>query len=641
MPAAIRVLIVEDVPADAELVEHELRRAGLDVDLRRVEEEGPFRSALDEFRPDVVLSDFSLPRFDGLAAVRVTLERHPEIPVIIVTGSINEETAVRCLKAGAVDYLLKEHLGRLPSAVRTALERRQLVRARAAAEQQLRQLVRAVEQSPVSIVITDPTGRIEYVNPKFEGVTGYASEEVLGRNPRLLKSGQTPPEVYRDLWAALSAGREWRGEFVNRKKSGELFWETATISVLRDAEGRVANYVAVKEDVTGAKRAEEALRQTQHQLLQSQKMEAIGRLAGGIAHDFNNLLSVIEGHGEILRAVVGKETPGRKRVEEILWAADRAASLTRQLLAFTRQQVLKPRVLRLDNVVGEARHMIERVIGEDVTLAVVAPKDLWRVRADPNQIVQILLNLAVNARDAMPRGGTLAITLANAELDDRFAASHPPCTAGPFVMLSVSDTGLGMDAETQRRVFEPFFTTKKAGVGTGLGLSTVYGIVKQSGGFIWVSSAEGRGTTFEIYLPRVDQAEAEVAAAPSASPTRPGGRILLVEDDPGVRGLMAELLEARGYTVRAAGSPAEALAWAESSSEPLDLLVTDVVMPGLGGPELADRLGALRPGLRILFVSGYAGDALARHGEIGPGRRFLSKPFSEAALLQGVAEALA
>ncbi len=527
MPAPIRVLIVEDVPADAELVEQELRRAGLDVDLRRVEEEGPFRSALEDFRPDVILSDYTLPRFDGLAAVQVTLEHHPEIPVIIVTGSINEETAVRSLRAGAVDYLLKERLGRLPSAVHAALERRQLVLARAAAEQRL---------------------RVE----------------------------------------------------------------------------------------------EEARRQAQHQLLQSQKMEAIGRLAGGVAHDFNNLLSVIEGHGELLRAEVGKESPGRKRVEEILWAAERAASLTRQLLAFTRQQVLEPKVLRLDRAVGEARHMLERVIGEDITLAVVAPKELWRVRADPNQIVQILLNLAVNARDAMPRGGTLAIDLANAELDDRFAASHPPSTTGPFVMLSVSDTGLGMDAETQRRVFEPFFTTKKPGVGTGLGLSTVYGIVKQSGGFIWVTSEEGRGTTFTIYLPRVDETEAEVAEAPPPSPALPAaGRILLVEDDPGVRGLMAELLEARGYTVRAAGSPAEALAWAESSSEPLDLLVTDVVMPGMGGRDLAHRLAGLRPGLRVLFVSGFAADTLARQGEIGPGRRFLSKPFSGASLLDSVAEALA
>ncbi len=528
MPAPIRVLIVEDVPADAELLEAELRRGGLDVELRRVEEEGPFRSALEEYRPDVVLSDYTLPRFDGLAAVRVTLERHPEIPVIIVTGSVNEETAVRCLKAGAVDYLLKERLGRLPSAVQAALERGQLVLAKSAAELRLR------------------------------------------------------------------------------------------------AE-------------------EEAHRQAQHQLLQSQKMEAIGRLAGGVAHDFNNLLSVIVGHGELLRAEVGKEMPGRKRVEEILvggrarGGAHPAAPRVQPPAGAGAPGVAPGQRRRRGPAHARAGHRRGRRPvrrGAEGSLARAR-----RRRAD-------------RAGPPEPRGERARRDAPGRHADDRDSPTWSwttamrratrPCTAGPYVMLAVSDTGLGMDAETQRRVFEPFFTTKEPGEGTGLGLSTVYGIVKQSGGYIWVYSEAGRGTTFKIYLPRVDETEAAVAVTPPPSPpSQAAGRILLVEDDPGVRGLMAELLEATGYTVRSAGNPAEALAWAESSSEPLDLLVTDVVMPGMGGRDLAHRLAVLRPGLRVLFVSGFAADTLTRPGEIGPGRRFLSKPFSGASLLKGVAEALA
>jgi two-component system cell cycle sensor histidine kinase/response regulator CckA len=511
------------------------------------------------------------------------------------------------------------------------------------AEERLRQLGQAVHQSPVSIVITDTEGLIEYVNPGFERATGYAAAEVLGRNPRLLKSGKMPPEFYEDMWGTILAGREWHGEIQNRRKDGELFWETASISAVRDGGGHITHFVAVKEDVTEHKRQEELLHQTQKQLLLAQKMEAVGRLAGGVAHDFNNLLSVIEGHADRLGAELDASHAGHARVEQILWSAERAATLTRQLLAFGRRQILEPRVLRLDAVAADAQRMLGRVIGEDVELAVATSEELGHVRADPGQILQILLNLAVNSRDAMPKGGHLTIEFADCRFDGADAARHPPATPGPYVLMAVTDTGHGMDAETVSRVFEPFFTTKGDGQGTGLGLSTVYGIVKQSGGFIWVYSEPGRGTSFKIYFPRVEDpldTPPAVSNVPRPARSRRGARILLVEDDSGVRGLMAEILESEGYAVTVAAHPREALNLAEALREPIDLLLTDVIMPGMSGRDLARELAPRRPGLQVLYVSGYAGEAIARHGGIEPGGRFLQKPFSEIDLLRRVAEAI-
>jgi PAS domain S-box-containing protein len=498
-----------------------------------------------------------------------------------------------------------------------------------------------VEQSPASIIITDAAGTIEYVNPHFENVSGYSSAEAVGRNPRFLKSGEMPAEVYRELWATITAGREWRGEILNRAKDGRLFWEMASVSAVRDADGRVAHFVAVKEDVTERKKAEAALKLAEQQLAQVQKMEAIGRLAGGVAHDFNNLLSVILGHAERLAKDLEPHDPRRGRLDEVLFAANKAGELTRQLLAFSRRQVLEPRIVRLDAVAAEAQKMLERVIGEDVDLHVARPAALGHVKADPAQIVQVLLNLAVNARDAMAHGGRLTIEFADADLDERYAAAHPPCHPGRFVMLAVSDTGHGMTADTMKHAFEPFFTTKPEGQGTGLGLSTVYGIVKQSGGFIWAYSEIGIGSTFKIYLPRVEEAVATAPPGPTAPPPLGAGtRILLVEDDESVRTLMADILGDAGYSVVSAGHPANALALAASGHAP-DILVTDVIMPGMSGRDLAQRLLAERPGLCVLYVSGYAGEALTRHGGIEVGEHFLTKPFSERGLLDAVAAALA
>ena len=375
-------------------------------------------------------------------------------------------------------------------------------------------LMTAIEQSADGIVITDAQGTIQYVNPAFTRVSGYSREEALGKNPRILKSGKHDEAYYRKLWETILGGEIWQDEITNRRSDGSLYPEQMTITPVRDQRGEITHFIAIKAEVTERKRLEQQLRQ-------AQKMEAVGRLAGGVAHDFNNLLTIISGYSELLLEHPGTVEPLRGYVNEIRNASGRAASLTRQLLAFSRQQVLAPRVLDLNAVVANIEKMLKRLIGEDIDLVTVLAESLWPVKADPGQLEQVLLNLAVNARDAMPKGGMLTIETANVEMDRTYAQTHFPLSPGPYVLLAFSDTGIGMDAETQARIFEPFFTTKEKGKGTGLGLATVYGIVKQSGGYIWVYSEVGKGTTFKIYLPRSDEVdESEPRRRRSQGPTR-------------------------------------------------------------------------------------------------------------------------
>jgi PAS domain S-box-containing protein len=523
------------------------------------------------------------------------------------------------------DSALFGFMGEIGAQIGQFVERKRL-------EDERARLFSAVEQAGESIIVTDPDGAIVYVNPAFERATGYTSAEAVGRTPRLLKSERLPREFYEELWRTILGGQVWHGEIVNRRKDGTLYTERQSITPVRDERGRITRFVSIGQDVTQSKELEAQLRQ-------STKMEAVGRLAGGVAHDFNNLLTLILSYSELLVQGLPEGSPLRRQAEAIETASERAAALTRQLLIFSRKQVVNPRVLDVNLVVSNLGKMIERLIGEDIDLRVRLVPEPALVKADPGQLDQVIMNLAVNARDAMPRGGRLTIETATVELDNEYASRHIGTTPGRHVMLAVADTGVGMDAETLSHIFEPFFTTKGPGQGSGLGLSTVFGIVKQSGGDIEVQSESGMGTTFRIYLPRVEAPpEGHAAAAPSAPAPVGSETVLLVEDDAGVRELAAEILTHKGYRVLEACDGAEALGVVERHSGPIHLLLTDVVMPGLTGPELAAQVRTLRPRIRVLYISGYT--ASAHEILQASGSALLEKPFSPDGLARKVREVL-
>ena len=505
-------------------------------------------------------------------------------------------------------------------------------RRRAAAERA--RLNSAVEQAAEAIMMTKRDGTIVYVNPSWQRLTGYSSTEVLGRTPRLLRADVQNPRTYADLWETILDGRVWRGEITNRSKSGALYAWEETITQVRDDSGRITEFIAFGQD-TSARRDLEA------RLRQSQKMEAVGRLAGGVAHDFNNLLTVITGYSERLLMGLADGDPLRKGAEAIKCSADRAAALTQQLLAFSRRQIMAPRVLDLNTVVSNMNKLLQRLIGEDVELVTQPATDLGRIKADPNQIEQVIMNLAVNSRDAMPHGGTLTIETSNALLDKEFAARHLGLQPGAYVVLTVTDTGCGMDQDTQSHLFEPFFTTKEQGKGTGLGLSTTYGIVKQSAGYIWVESEVGRGSSFRICLPRIDEAAdwpsllAEPRSAPHGSET-----ILLVEDEEAVRHLLRDILRRFGYTVLEAENGPVAIEFCRAHDGPIHLVVTDMVMPQMSGWEVADAVSALRPKARIIYMSGYIEHVVVEQHMLESGVAFLGKPFTPETLGRKVREVL-
>jgi len=507
-------------------------------------------------------------------------------------------------------------------------------------EHTLRLMSLAVEQSPASIVMTDATGTIEYVNTKFTAVTGYTSEEAIGQNPRILKSGEMPPDGYRQMWAALTGGREWTGELHNRRKNGELFWERASISPIR-TDGATTGYVAVKEDITVAKAMAAAHAKLETDLQQSRKVETIGQLAGGIAHDFNNMLNVVMGYTELAMANMPEGSQAAVDMGEVMHASRRAADLVKQLLAFSRRQPATPKVVNLYSTIVASASLLERVIGKHVAFEMQSDEGLWNIKIDPSQADQVLLNLMANARDAMEGAGTITVELTNVTVEAGDPQAPADLAPGEYVRLSHRDTGSGMDAATVERIFEPFYTTKALGKGTGMGLSTVHGIVKQYGGGIAVQSEPGVGTTFLLYFPRC-LADVDVIADPSAQPplARRSETVLLVEDEAQILAISTRWLEEQGYVVLGATTTDQALHVASTTGGPIHLLVTDVMMPVMNGRILSEKVRALHPAIKVLFVSGYTADIIATQGVVAEGLEFLSKPFSRTSLVSRVDEVL-
>jgi PAS domain S-box-containing protein len=493
----------------------------------------------------------------------------------------------------------------------------------------------AIEQTSESVVVTDIDARITYVNPAFEQVSGYSLSEVLGQNPRVLRSGVQPAPFYRRMWATLLAGETWHGELVNQRKDGSLYTEDASISPIRDEAGAITAYVAVKRDITLQRDLEERLRQ-------SQRLEAVGQLAGGVAHDFNNILAAVRGYAELATASLPQESQAKEDIEEVLRAADRGSAVTRQLLLFSRRQPLVPTDVEPASVIDALVPMLRRLIGEHIELRVEHGGQRGHVLVDLGSMEQVIVNLAVNARDAMPEGGLLRIETANV-VASTGEGGEP---AGPCVRISVTDTGTGMDDATAARAFEPFFTTKEPGKGTGLGLATVYGIVRGSGGRVSLATSPGLGCAFTIELPMITAAgvaEGHGASGEGDTSTEsmPSGRVLLVEDDEAVRRSLARTLERLGYVVVAASSGIEALGIAAGNPEGFEILVSDVRMPGLQGHELARRIWMLRPGMPVILMSGLADEAGTDTLTTSGAFAVLDKPFDAATIDAAIRAALA
>jgi PAS domain S-box-containing protein len=516
--------------------------------------------------------------------------------------------------------------------VRTHQEMKSAIAERKRTAERLSQLASIIELSSDAIVIYTLDGTIVSWNTGAEGVYGYSANEVLGRPRSVLLAPEKPDDLPEIVGTLKRGERIQRRETVHMRKGGQRIDVSMTMSPVKDGNDEIVGAAAITRDISDRKLLEKQLRQ-------AQRMEALGQLSGGIAHDFNNLLSVIGGYCELLEPELPPNGALHRNCEQIKKAGEKAAGLTRQLLAFTRQQVLEPRVLDLNAVVLDLEKMLNRVIGEDIELRTSLDRSLASVKADRGQIEQVIMNLVVNARDAMPNGGRLTVETANIMVDESFARRHHPQGPGAYVRLSVADTGMGMDAETQARIFEPFFTTKEVGKGTGLGLSTVYGVIRQSGGHIWVDSQPGRGTTFEVYLPMVQESARHEKPNVNADGAAGGTEtILLVEDEDALRDLTRDLLRGGGYRVLEAGSPEKAIETARHYRGPIHLLLTDVVMPRMSGPRLAQTLAAIRPEMKVVYMTGYMGFRQSHLPE--PDAILLAKPFKREALLRKLREAL-
>ena len=758
MPTPLNILIVEDSPDDAALLIDELQTAGFDPKWKRVQTEPEFRDSLNSSL-DLILSDYSMPKFSGLRAVDLLRESGLDIPFILVSGTIGEEKAVEAMRHGIADYLLKDRIGRLGNAVERALEQKRLREYHRQMQHEMKLQATALDTAANGIVITDRAGSIIWVNSAFTALTGYSAAEVVGRTPRVLKSGLHDEKFYRDFWQTIISGQTWCGEFINRRKNGSIYHDAHTVTPVRSQSGKITHFVGIMLDLTEYKHIEEQLKeseeryrtlieqardavftlkpdttiaslnrafeiitgfkceewvgrpfsplihpddlpraieifrrvmqnekppqfelrirtragsvvtleftmtpyrqgkavtsmmgigrdvterkQLEQQFRQAQKMESIGQLAGGVAHDFNNILTVIQGHASLTLLDSTLSTETKESAEQISLAAERAAGLTRQLLTFSRRQVIDSRELDLNGVIEGVTKMLGRLLGEDIALEFDGGKSP-PILADAGMLEQVLMNLAVNARDAMPEGGVLKIQTGAETITEAFAQQNPEASRGDFVWMEISDTGCGIPPENLSKIFEPFFTTKEVGKGTGLGLATVYGIVKQHRGWITLHSKVNQGTTFKIYLP-ASAGRGETARALDAEENIRGGTetILLVEDEAPLRQLVRNVLESYRYKVIDADSGRAALDEWEKNAGEIDLLLTDLVMPGgLNGRDLGEKLRLINPRLRIVFMSGYSGDIVGKDFKLREGINFLQKPFAPRTLAKCVRDCL-
>jgi PAS domain S-box-containing protein len=630
----LRVLLVDDDEDDYILCRDMLAEIGnAQFELEWVGTDAAAREAMEGKQHDIYLLDYRFGEHTGLDLLREAKQRGCRAPMILLTGQGDHAVDVEAMQAGAADYLVKGQIDAslLERSLRYAAAGWQAEEALRESEERFRTLSAS---APLGIFQTDAEGRMIYCNARCQRLTGLTSEEC--RDYGWCQA--IHPEDRQAVLDEWSQGRREGGEFSReyrlRTPLGVEHWVSARSAPIVCGEGHLAGHVGTLEDISARKQLEEQLRQ-------SQKMEAIGRLAGGVAHDFNNMIGAITGYADLLLQRVGADPVLRGFLEEILKAGERASALTRQLLAFGRKSAIAPQDLDLNGVVANVYQMLRRLIGEHIELVTVPDPATTPVKADPAQIEQVLLNLAINARDAMPQGGTLTITAKNVVLTESEASNQPGIRPGAYVLLAVADTGCGMDEETRARIFEPFFTTKEPGKGTGLGLATVYGIVEQSGGQIEVESQPRAGATFRIYLPRSGEARQPQQAADGPVNAVAGSEtILLVEDEPVVRKMVHEVLWMNGYTVLEAIQGDDALRlWAEHPGK-IDLLLTDVMMPGMSGRELAQRVTSAQPNTKVLFMSGYTDETVLRHGVFDAGTAFIQKPFRPGALAQKVRELL-
>ncbi|MHC4885687.1 MAG: hybrid sensor histidine kinase/response regulator [Planctomycetota bacterium] len=623
----VKLLLIEDNDDDAFLVLRQLKREGFDVEHHQVCTAEGVRDALRESHPDLIISDYSMPGFTGLDALKIVREEDANLPFFLVSGTIGEALAVEAMHAGAQDYLMKDNLRRLGEATRRELKEAARKREDRAEQELLRT---AISQAAEAVVITAKDGTIEYVNPAFESITGYSREEARGQTPALLKSGTHDDSFYQQLWSTLEAGEVWKGQFVNRRKDGTQYEEEATITPVFDGEGALTHYVAVKRDITEQRRMEEELRQ-------SEKLQVIGQLAGGVAHDFNNQLAGILGYCGLLSNLL--DTPKLKRyVNQIETAGNRAADLVKQLLAFSRKGAFTSVPLDLHVLIQEVIDILSRSIDKRIEIRKNLQAEDSVLHGDPTLLQNALLNLCINARDAMPDGGVLTLTT---QTSRKPRPSCPPHHDASWLLIQIADTGTGMDAATQSRIFEPFFTTKEESKGTGMGLAAVYGTVKQHEGCIEVSSTPGRGTTFLLCLPLTAAAEPLTESRePSVAPPQAGAHILVADDEALLRELASDTLTEQGYHVTLCEDGEEAIDLYRAAPNDFDLIFLDRVMPKVDGATAFREIRRLNPTARILLASGYSAqesaEELLQEGAAG----FIGKPYHESELLNKIAKVL-